>query len=91
MSSRTPWASKSIYDIHGLPDLLDAKRSTTDPMFVRSTTAALEDIADPINTTDKYEGKAIINNTAGTIVTAAGAAPDDVWLALDNTTAHTPV
>lgn len=57
----------------------------------RSTTAALEAVGNAINTTDKFEGKTLINTTAGTIVTANGAAAADVWLALDGTTAHTPV
>lgn len=57
----------------------------------RSTTAALEAIANAINTADKSIGKAIINETTGDIVTAAGPLAGDVWEALDGTTAHTPV
>jgi len=57
----------------------------------RSTTALLEDVAAAINTTGKFTGKVVINTTAGTIVTAHGAAAADVWDALAGTTAHTPV
>lgn len=57
----------------------------------RSTTAALEAVGDAINTTNKFANKAVINTTTGAIVTANAAAAADVWLALDGTTAHTPV
>lgn len=57
----------------------------------RSTTAALEAVANAINTTGKFAGKVVINTTAGTIVTADGPLVDDEWNALDGTTAHTPV
>ncbi len=59
--------------------------------FPRSTTVALEAIGNAINTTGKFSGKVVINTTAGTIVTANGATAGAVWLALDGTTAHTPV
>jgi hypothetical protein len=57
----------------------------------RSTTTALEDVADDINTAGKFEGKAVINTTTGAIVTADGPLAADVWLGLDGTTDHTPV
>jgi hypothetical protein len=57
----------------------------------RSTTAALASLANTINTTNKFLGKAVINTTSGAIVTANGAAISAVWLALDGTTAHTPI
>ena len=57
----------------------------------RSTTAALAAVGNAINTTNKFAGKVVINTTAGTIVTADTAAADGVWLALDGTTAHTPI
>lgn len=57
----------------------------------RSTTAALEDITNAINTTGKFTDKVVINTTAGTIVTAHGATAASVWDALAGTTAHTPV
>lgn len=65
--------------------------STRRVALPRSTTAALEAVADATNTTDKYADKAVINTTTGAIVTADGAEAADVWLALDGTTAHTPV
>lgn len=57
----------------------------------RTTTAALTDISNAINTTNKFSGKAVINTTTGAIVTANGASAASTWLALDGTTAHTPV
>lgn len=57
----------------------------------RSTTAALTAIGNAINTTNKFAGKAVINTTTGAIVTANGATAGATWLALDGTTAHTPV
>lgn len=57
----------------------------------RTTTAALNSIANAINTTNKFTGKAVINTTTGTIVTASGATAGAVWQALDGTTAFTPV
>ncbi len=59
-------------------------------LLPRSTTAALEAVANAINTANKYAGKAVINTTTGAIVTAASAAAGGVWQALDGTTAHTP-
>jgi hypothetical protein len=61
------------------------------PVIPRSTSTELEDVEDAINTTDKIAGKAVINTTSGAIVTAEGAAADDVWLGLDGTTDHTPI
>ncbi len=57
----------------------------------RSTTAALAAIGNAINTTNKFAGKVVINTTSGAIVTANGATAAATWLALDGTTAHTPV
>lgn len=73
-----------------------ALSSLSDPVgrlqaIPRSTTAALEAIGNAINTANKFANKVVINTTAGTIVTAAGATAGDVWVALDGTTAHTPV
>ncbi len=57
----------------------------------RSTTAALNAIANAINTTNKFANKVLINTTTGTIVTSAGATAGALWLNLDGTTANTPV
>jgi hypothetical protein len=57
----------------------------------RSTTAALAAVGNAINTTGKFSGKAVINTTTGAIVTANGALAASTWLALDGTTAHSPV
>lgn len=57
----------------------------------RSTTAALAAVGNAINTTNKFSGKVVINTTSGAIVTANGATAASTWLALDGTTAHTPV
>lgn len=56
-----------------------------------STTAALAENTDAINTTGKYKGKPVFNETTGILVVAAGAAAADVWKnAGTGATAHTP-
>lgn len=57
----------------------------------RTTTTALTAIGNAINTTNKFAGKAVINETTGAIVTASGGTAGAAWLALGGTTAHTPV
>ena len=56
-----------------------------------STIAALEDVADAINTTGKYTGKMVVVLSSGLILTATGAAAADVWRGSDGTTVATPV
>jgi hypothetical protein len=57
-----------------------------------STTAALAAVGNAINTTDKYKGKQVFNETTGILVIAAGPDADDVWKnAGTGATAHTPV
>lgn len=56
-----------------------------------STVAAMEDVADAINTTGKYTGKMVVVLATGLIFTASGSAAADVWRASDGTTTATPV
>ena len=55
------------------------------------TIAALEDVADAINTTGKYTGKMVVVLSSGLILTATGATAADVWRGSDGTTVATPV
>lgn len=56
-----------------------------------STTAALAAVGNAINTTGKYKGKQVFNETTGILVVAAGALAADVWKnAGTGATAHTP-
>lgn len=55
------------------------------------TTAELEDIADAVNTTDKFAGKVFYNSNTNRYVHAIGATAASVWTYFDGTTAHTPV
>jgi hypothetical protein len=56
-----------------------------------TTIVALEDIADAINTTDKYIGKMAVVLASGLIFTASGAAAADTWYASDGTTDAVPI
>ena len=56
-----------------------------------TTVLELEDIADAINTTDKYVGKMVVVLASGLIFTASGAAAGDIWYASDGTTDATPI
>ena len=56
-----------------------------------STVAALEDVADAINTTGKYTGKMVVVLASGLIFTATGATAADPWVASDGTTSADPV
>ena len=57
-----------------------------------STTAALAAIGNAINTTGKYKGKMVFNETTGIVVVAADANANSVWKnAGTGATAHTPV
>ena len=56
----------------------------------RSTSGALGNMNFTINTTNKFQGKLVINTTTGAFVTANGAGDTDPWLNLDGTTAFTP-
>lgn len=56
-----------------------------------STTAALAAIGDAVNTTGKFKGKQVFNETTGILVIAAGPAAADVWKnAGTGAAAHTP-
>ena len=60
---------------------------------IRQTTAytsQFESLTDPVNTSNKYAGKMMLNLTTNTIVAAVGGATSDVWVAAGST-AHTPV
>lgn len=93
LSSREEYAeSTPIKALPNMPNVRNVQQALALVQTLpRSTTAALEDVGDDINTAGKISGKAVINTTTGAIVTADGTDADDVWLALDGTTAHTPV
>jgi hypothetical protein len=54
------------------------------------TTAQLADIADLINTKDKYAGRMVWDSTLGQPVWADGAAAGDTWSLATGVVAHTP-
>lgn len=54
------------------------------------TTAQLADIADLINTKDKYPGQPVWDSTLGQPVWADGAAAGDTWSLATGVVAHTP-
>jgi hypothetical protein len=56
-----------------------------------TTVLELEDVADAINTTDKYAGKMVVVLANGLIFTASGANASDTWYASDGTTSAAPV
>lgn len=57
-----------------------------------STTAALESIANAVNTSaSKVEGSMRFNTTTNKPVFAVGNADGDVWVDATGSTAHTPV
>lgn len=56
-----------------------------------ATTARLEDVDDPINTTGKYAGKMVYNTTTGIPVWADSNAADGTWSGADGAVDHTPV
>lgn len=58
---------------------------------VSSTTTALEDVGDAINTADKYAGKMVWNATTGIPVWADGALAADTWSGADGAVDHSPV
>lgn len=93
LSSREEYAeSTPIKALPNMPNVRNVQQALALVQTLpRSTTTALEDVGDGINTAGKISGKAVINTTTGAIVTADGTDADDVWLALDGTTAHTPV
>lgn len=69
---------------------VDAKAELTD-VFPTSTTAALEDVADAINTTGKFAGKGIFNTTTGIPAWATGSAAADDWNDATGASEHAPV
>jgi len=69
----------------------EVKNEVGEALAVVSTTAALAENTDAINTTGKYEGKQVFNSTTGILVVAAGASAASVWKnAGTGATAHTP-
>jgi hypothetical protein len=57
-----------------------------------STTAALASLTAAVNTTGKYKGKQVFNETTGILVIAADSAANSVWKnAGTGVAAHTPV
>lgn len=61
-------------------------------LAVVSTTVALAAIGNAINTTGKYKGKQVFNETTGILVCAADVTAGAVWKnAGTGVTAHTPV
>ncbi len=57
---------------------------------VTSTTAALDDKTNAINTTGKTIGKRVWNTNTNLFVTATGTADTDTWINDGGVTAHTP-
>ena len=57
---------------------------------VSTTTAALADIDDAINTTDKFAGKLVYNATTGAVCVSEGSTAAAVWNGADGTADHTP-
>jgi hypothetical protein len=61
-------------------------------MPVVSTTVALTDKANVVNTRNKYIGKLVFNSTTGILLCAAGPLTTDVWKNCGTgATAQTPV
>lgn len=57
-----------------------------------STTAALAAVGNAVNTTGKFKGKQVFNETTGILVIAADASAASVWKnAGTGATAHSPV
>lgn len=56
-----------------------------------AATAAFTNIANVINTQQKYQGKPAYNTTTNRPVWASGSTAGAVWVFADGTTAHTPV
>lgn len=71
-------------------DPIDGQERSVAIMAV-SSTGALADAANAVNTTGKYIGKIARNTSTGALVYASGTAPTDAWLNMDGSTAHTPV
>jgi hypothetical protein len=77
---------------HNLVEVVeDLKDEVGAALVTVSTTAALAENTDAINTEGKYEGKPVFNTTTNILVIATGAAAGDVWAnAGTGVTAHTP-
>jgi hypothetical protein len=74
---------------NNLGDLLDRSLAMQNLTFA-STTTALADIADDINTVGKFVGKQIWNSTTTQPVWAVSAAAGGLWVDAQGTTKHTP-
>lgn len=75
-----------------LDDATAAAARATLGTTVVSTTTALADITDAINTSaDKIDGYEVFNTTTNIPVWANGSADGDVWTDATGATAHTPV
>lgn len=61
-----------------------------DPGDRTTTTAALNAIANAVNTTGKFAGKVLLNTTTGKLVAATGGAASDTWKSADAVTTYTP-
>jgi len=57
---------------------------------VNFTTTEIEDITNAVNTSDKYEGKQIFNETTNKALFAAGSTAGNVWRDAVGVTQHTP-
>lgn len=72
-------------------ELADQRDDVTEVLTTVSATAALAAIGNAINTTGKYKGKQVFNETTGILVIAADATAGGVWKnAGTGATAHTP-
>ncbi len=71
---------------------IDTHLANSNIHLISSTTSALEDQTDSINTSsDKVLGYAVFNTTTKVVVFASGNADNSVWHYYNGATAHTPV
>lgn len=71
---------------------IDTHIADTDIHLTVSTTTALEDITNAINTdVAKVLGYPVMNTTTGVLVFASGSTDGDVWHRYDESIAHAPV
>lgn len=55
-----------------------------------TTTAAINAVANAVNTTGKFFGKILLNTTTSKLVVAQGGAAADTWKSCDAATTYTP-